>query len=108
MGSLSQNDVYVIHPGRCFDEDDTSLADDVVATGYNMLAFGSSSPLKRFNQVLATLQQRRRVKPLIGPGSEQQAPAGSSRVHRGVGEGERIRGYFICFTDSWVAPLLFF
>jgi len=84
MGSLSHNGVYVLHPGRCLDEDDAGLADNVVTTGFNMLTFGSNSPLKQFNQTLATLQQRRRVKPLISPGSEQPEQEGNPfTIHDG-------------------------
>lgn len=75
MDSLSHNEVYVIQPGRSFDEEDTSLAEDVASSGYNMLTFGQSTPLKQFNESLSTLQQRYRVMPLVGPsGSEQERP----------------------------------
>jgi hypothetical protein len=70
MGSLAHHDVYVVRNGRRFADDDTSIADDVVMTGYNLLTFGSSSPLRQFNCTLNTLQARRQVQPLIGPGSE--------------------------------------
>ena len=97
MGSLSYNQVYVIQPGRRFDEDDTSLADDVVATGYNMLTFGSSSPLKQFNQSLITLQQRHQVRPLIGPGSEP--PELASHLVYDEGECSHILKLFGHWTD---------
>ena len=74
MGSISHNEVYIIHLGRQCDKGDTSLADDVIMTGLNMLAFGTNSPLKQFNKGIVTLQQQHQVGPLIGPGSEQEEP----------------------------------
>jgi hypothetical protein len=71
MGSLAHHSVYAVQNGCQFADDDTSIADDVVMTGYNLLTFGSSPPLQQFNCTLNTLQACRQVNPLIGPGSER-------------------------------------
>ncbi|KIJ59407.1 hypothetical protein HYDPIDRAFT_162408 [Hydnomerulius pinastri MD-312] len=69
MGSLTHNKVYEIEHGRIFDEGD-SPAVDCIATGFTSLTWGISSPLREFNATFWTLQQRRRIRPLVGPGSD--------------------------------------
>jgi hypothetical protein len=71
MGSLAHHSIYTVQSGRQFADDDTSIADDIVMTGYNLLTVGSSSPLQQFNCTLKTLQAHHQVNPLIGPGSER-------------------------------------
>ena len=80
MGSLSHNEVYIVHPGRHFDDEDSSLANDVILTGLHMLTFGSNSPLKQFNQTIFTHQRRRQIRTLIGPRSGQEEPV----IHGGA------------------------
>jgi hypothetical protein len=62
----------MLSEGRKIDDEGFNVADDVVTAGINVLMHGSVSglPLKRLHHALFTLQHRRRVRPLMGPGSE--------------------------------------
>ncbi|KAH7906597.1 hypothetical protein BJ138DRAFT_1162281 [Hygrophoropsis aurantiaca] len=69
MGSLSHHNVYKKELGRTFDDGELPTV-DVVETGFTSLSWGVNSPLNEYNNDFKTLQQRRRVKPLVGTGSQ--------------------------------------
>ncbi|ETW82437.1 hypothetical protein HETIRDRAFT_416617 [Heterobasidion irregulare TC 32-1] len=57
MGSLSHHSVYTEQQGRAFNDDGPPAADVII---------DAVTALKQFNSMFTTLQQRRRVKPLVG------------------------------------------
>ncbi|KAH7921361.1 hypothetical protein BV22DRAFT_1049687 [Leucogyrophana mollusca] len=64
MGSFSHHNVYKKELGRAFDDGDLPTA-DVVEAGFVALSWGMNSALNEYNNDFKTLQQRRRVKPLV-------------------------------------------
>ncbi|KAH9161003.1 hypothetical protein EDB89DRAFT_1861941 [Lactarius sanguifluus] len=67
MDSLKQNNVYEQVLGRTLgDGNDESPAPNVIGEGYTALTWGAKSPLRHFNLVISTLQQRCSIPPLVG------------------------------------------
>jgi hypothetical protein len=65
MDSLKQNNIYEEVLGRTLG-DDEGPAPDVIGEGYTALTWGAKSPLRQFNRMVKTLQQRCSVRPLMG------------------------------------------
>ncbi|KAH7918344.1 hypothetical protein BV22DRAFT_1075903 [Leucogyrophana mollusca] len=74
MGSLSHHNVYKKELGRAFDDGDLPTA-DVVEAGFMALSWGMNSALNEYNNDFKTLQQRRRVTPLVPTGNQITAPS---------------------------------
>lgn len=65
MGSLAHHHVYEVQPGRVLNDDDKPVP-DAIGDGFVSLTYGSASPLSAFNRSFKMIQNRFRMRPLVG------------------------------------------